>query len=201
MYRGIGNKYYALFSCGHKGYIYYHGRSDLYNQLAKAESSGLCPICKMKQIKENNVLVEMSYGEFIEKYNHKRGVIKGEYNKDTKKIKVYLPNNLAKEFFLEKERIYYDAEVISHDDNNNIVIALFIKGNSFKIKDTLKQMDYRWKNNRWQKEIVVFPTLLDGKAKEKWLSPQRNPEFHSEIKKLTDLGCIDNLISLNFDNI
>ena len=197
----LGNKYYALFSCGHKGYIHYHGRADLYNQLAKAEKSGLCPVCKMKQLKKNNVLVEMSYGEFMDKYNHKRGIVKGNYNNDTKKVEVYLPDKLAKEYIAEKERIYYDAEVIARDNNNNIVVALFLKGNSFKIKDTLKQIGFKWKNKRWQKEISVFPALFDEKKTDKWLPPQNNPEFYSDINKLKDLGCVDNLISLNFDNI
>lgn len=198
MAKTTGKKYYALFSCGHKGYIHYHGKADLYEQLARAENGGLCPACKMKQLKESNTLVEMSYGEYIEKYKHKRGVVKGDYNKDTKKIKVYLPEKLAKEYIAKKNAVYYDAEIITRDDNNNVIIALFIKGNSYIIKDKLKKMGYSWKNKRWQKEIVVFPTIINEKGK--WLSPQYNPEFYTEINNLTDLGCLDNLISLNLDN-
>lgn len=192
----MANKYYAVFSCGHRGYIYYKARTELYQKLAKAESSGLCPECRAKELMKTNVMVKMKYGEYISNYRGKRGIITGPYDKESKLIEVYLPSKLATEYIERKERVYYDAEIIGSDDNN-IVIALFIKGNSFRIKDNLKELGYKWRNKRWQKELVVFPTTIDEDNKNKWLSSKDNPEFYKEIDLLKDLGCIDNLISLS----
>lgn len=192
-----GYKYFAVFSCGHRGYIYYKARTELYQKLAKAESSGLCPECRAKELMQTNVMVKMKYCEYIRSYRGKRGIITGAYDKESKLIEVYLPQKLAKEYIEKKERVYYDAETIGVDDNNNTVIVLFIKGNSFRIKDDLKKLGYKWKNKRWQKELVVFPTPIDDNSKNKWLSPHDNPEFYKEIDLLKDLGCIEELISLS----
>lgn len=190
-------KYYALFSCGHKAYISYYGKNDLLEKLSKAESEGLCPVCKLEEFKKKNVLVLMPYSDYKKMYARKRGIMKGRYLPSKKMIEVYMPEKKAEEYQRLKERVWYDAVFVGHDDNDNVIISLFLKGNSFRIKDELKSNDYKWENKRWCKEIVVFPCKDENGAYR--LYPQDNPEFYDNIKMLEELGCIDNIISLKFE--
>ncbi len=193
-------KYYAKFSCGHRGYISYYGTSDLMKKLAKIEKDGLCPDCKAKELKENATLLLLPYHVYKEKFAHKRNVMTGRYLKDSKKIEVYLPDKLAKEFLAEEEKVFYDAEYIGEDENGYKIISLFIKGNSYRIRDELKKLGFIWKNKFWRKEMIVFLSYYEN-TQSQWMPPEDNPEFYSVIKKLEKIGCIANFTKLNFDNI
>lgn len=189
-------KYYALFSCGHKSYISYYGKNDLLQKLNKAECEGLCPICKLEEFKKKSVLVLMPYSDYKKMYAHKRGIMKGQFIPSKKMIEIYMSEEKADEYRKLKERVWYDAVFVGCDDNDNVVISLFLKGNSYRIKDELKSNGYKWVNQRWCKDIIVFPGKDENDNYR--LYPQDNPEFYDNIKVLEELGCIDNIISLNF---
>ena len=190
------NKYYAKFSCGHKGYISYFGHSDLMKKLAKVEKDGLCPECKRKELMENSVCVNMPYGLYKEKYAHRRNIASGAYNKDKRTIEVYMPQKLANEYYAESNRVWYDGKTLEINEGGYVVISLFIKGNAFPIKDKLKEIGFIWYDKHWNKKIVVFPAF-EGSTK--WLPPKDNPEFYSTVKQLEELGCIANFQCLDLD--
>lgn len=190
-------KYYAKFHCGHSAYIRFFSRTELIKKLSQIEQGEVCPECKRKEFIKTAVRIEMSYGEYKEKYQNKRGIVTGEYNKENHKITVYMTPKLAVQYKEQHNKVYYDAENMGVDENGNRLIAIFLKGNSYRIKEELKQLGYEFKNRRWQKIITVFPHTYD-EVGHKQLLPQDNPEFYSVIKDLEKIDCVNNIVSLNF---
>lgn len=192
-------KYKAVFSCGHKGYISFFTKNDLYINLAKAEKKGLCPACKEKELKQKNQFFAMPYSDYKKLFAKKRGVITGKYNEKSHTIDVWLPPKLAKEYVEEKEKVWYDANIINDLKDGSYEINLFIEGNSYKIKDSLKKLGFKWENKQWCIELVVFPEYIENTSR-RWLPPNNNPEFYSLCQELDNIGCVSNLVSLDWDD-
>ena len=190
-------KYYAKFPCGHSAYIKYFGRTDLTKKLKKIEEGELCPDCKRKEFIKTAVRVDVPYSEYKEHYQNKRGIVTGEYNKKSHCITLYMTPKLSAQYKEKHDKVFYDAENIGVDENGNQKLAVFIKGNSFRLKDELKKLGYSFVNKRWQKEIIVFPSVYD-KEGHKQLIPRDNPEFYTILKELESLGCINNMVTLKW---
>lgn len=191
---GSGQKRYVLFSCGHRDYITYYGRSDLYKKLKNAETKGLCSKCKREEFMRTSETIEIRYGDYKEFFQNRRNVVVGEYNRKTGTIKITASKKMIEDYQAKKARVYYDAEVIGTDKNENVIVAVFLKGNSYSLKEKLKELGFKWKNKRWEKEMVVFPCEYE-KGK-KYLPVEDNPEFVSAIRELEELGCIANYTAL-----
>ena len=194
-----GGKVYVRFSCGHEGYTKYYSQRTMMNSVKDAEEKGLCPACKRKQFLEQAEELVIPYSDYKEYFHGRRGVILGDYNKSNNTIQLFAKQKLADKYKIEKEKVFICADFERYDNNRNIIISLYIDGNSYPYKDNLKKQGFKWINNHWRKNMVVFPKLNDTTS-EYWLPPEDNPEFYGVLTTLTDSGFINNII-LDFKKI
>lgn len=192
-------RYSAKFSCGHVGDICYYSNEQLLKMLNNAETKGLCPNCKAENFKKNSVLVTMSYKEYKEFYEGKRGVLCGDYNPDTHKIEVYLTKKKAEEHTKRHERFWCECETLCKDEEGHFLIDIFLCGNSYRVKDKVKQLGYVWdtNNKRWHRPVTVYPEL-NIVTNSFWVPQIGNDAFYDEINKLESIGCDCSLISIDF---
>ena len=96
------------YSCGHKEYKKIDCKlKELEGKLKWYKESVICPECKKKAELARTKEVEMLYREYKEKYCDCR-TKENSYNKETKTIIVYVPNDyIVKPREMEKKRIPY----------------------------------------------------------------------------------------------
>ena len=184
---------YVMFSCGHRDYIRYTDRSDMLIKMHKAKKSGICSKCRRTEFYTNSEEIEVSYSDFKKYFEHHRGVEKGIYNRKTNKIKLRVIRPLLENYNARKEEAYIDAEYNGKDKNGNDSIIVFLKGNSYPIKEQLKSLGFRWVNKRWQRVVIVFP---DYSGEQPILTYKENTELVQVIEELEKLGCISYMTSL-----
>lgn len=192
-----GKKYYAKFCCGHSAYIRYYGRTDLLKKLKKIEEGEPCPDCKRKEFIKTAIAIDVPYWEYKNLYHNKRGVVAGEYNKQTNKITLYMTPKMSAKYKEEHNKVYYDVENAGIDENGMQMISVFIKGSSYRLKEELKKMGFVFSNRHWRKLLVVFPQVYNDDGN-KHLPVQDNPEFYAIIKQLEEMDVINNIVSLQW---
>lgn len=188
-----GGKIYVRFSCGHEGYAKYYSRQSMMKTVQEAEEKGLCPECKRKKFLKEADEIVVPYSDYKEYFDGRRGVLLGKYNKSNNTIQIFAKKELVEKYKAEKEKVYICAEFDRFDNNKNIIISVYVCGNSYSHKEYLKKQGFKWIKNYWRKNVVVFPKLND-KTKEYWLPPEDNPEFYQLLLILRSQGFIDNIM-------
>lgn len=90
-------KYDVKFSCGHEERIELFGKEiDRRRKIEYFEENGLCPNCYKEVINDETAkdceVVEMLYKDYKNEYSTCK-TAKNSYNKDTKTITVFIPND------------------------------------------------------------------------------------------------------------
>lgn len=176
----------APFKCGHLSLVYYNGEATKIARLSQAERS-LCPKCKEKKLKRENVHIFIPYRYYKEHLINARNIIKGEYDKSNNTIELWLPQARVDEFVAESKRRYYQI-LNTPIKSNRSVLTICIKGNTMPVKDQLKALGAKWSGKQWifAREVTVE---ID-RNNNVWIPPNINKEYYDLIEKLEKLGCI-----------
>ena len=180
------NSIMAPFKCGHWHKVYYNGQQTLRERLAQAERS-LCPDCKTKKLKKENVHIFIPWGYYKEHLSHARNIVKGKYDKTNNTIELWLPKQRFDEYVAETSRRYYEINN-TPPQNNTSTLIIYIKGNTMPIKDNLKELGAKWNGKFWQFTVTVALQIDD--KRNVWVPTNINPEYYSLKTKLEKLGCI-----------
>lgn len=192
------NKYMAPHKCGHSEPIYYHGKQDLRRRLIQAENS-LCSKCKAKKLKKENERIFVPYWYYKKHLLHARNIVKGEYDKDSGKIELWVPKNKAAEYTAERLRRYY-RPINSPVVCNRCTMKIMVIGNTEPISSQLEKLGGKksTKYNAWFffdfDLIIEFDRNHNG-----FIVPGCNPSYEYTVSELRKLDCIPDYSKIDWN--